>query len=195
MNQMIPFIPKKVPGDQKPWIRFGSTRSEYYRWIPEVCGICCLKMIGDAFDKTNRLSLYALTMRCLDRGGFKTMKSGEIQGVFHKPLLQIAREVGLEGEVKRSLIHQDMVESLQKSRFILLSIDLEKAKDGLSGSHLILIHGYDRTAGEFIIHDPSGVLNKNGCNFRISRLWLDAISNHRGLIIWNRAEKQSYGGR
>lgn len=190
MNSIIPFIPKKVPGDRKPWIRFGSTRDEYYRWIPEVCGICCLKMIGDSFGKTNHLSLYTLTMRCLDKGGFKIMKNKEILGVFHKPLLRVAKEVGLEGKVKRFLTHQNIVKSLTKRRFILLSIELQKVSIGLSGSHLILIHGYDCSIGKFIIHDPSSILGKVGHNLRISNLLLDAISNHRGLIIWNCVEKR-----
>ena len=45
--KQIVFVPKTIPHDTTPWIRFGASQELYDQWIPEICGICCLKMIGD----------------------------------------------------------------------------------------------------------------------------------------------------
>ena len=66
------FVPKPTTRTHagQPWVVFGSTKELYDYWIPHVCGICCLKMVGDTLGKTSSYTLYALTMMCLERGGF-----------------------------------------------------------------------------------------------------------------------------
>jgi hypothetical protein len=65
-------------------LQFGtSNRNEYEKWSSEVCGICCLEMVGDAYSLTTKTPLYQLTMECKQKGGLKELPSGEIQGVFH----------------------------------------------------------------------------------------------------------------
>jgi len=53
-NVNVCFVPKRLTGDRKPWIRFGSSKSKYEKWIPE-------------------------------------------EGVFHYPLLDLAYDLGLDG--------------------------------------------------------------------------------------------------
>lgn len=80
-------------------MRFGApNKNEYEKWSPQVCGICCLKMIGDAYGSTSNISLYQLAMACKQKGGFKEFPGGEIQGVFYKPLLELARNYRLPTE-------------------------------------------------------------------------------------------------
>lgn len=114
----IKYVPKKND-DKKPWLLFGApNKSEYERWSPEVCGICCLKMIGDAHGTTSDTSLYQLTMECKQKGGFKELPNGEIQGVFHKPLLDLAKDYGLEGTVEGNLDTEKVIFSLQNGKFL-----------------------------------------------------------------------------
>lgn len=182
----ISFIPKRLKNDPYPWLTFGcNTEEEYEKWIPEICGICCLKMIGDTFGKTNHINLYNLTMKCFNKGGFKILANGDIMGVFHYPLLETAKEFGLNGEVRRSIDNQLIINSVNNIRFVILSIDLSKVKNDLSGSHLVLVHNYNRENDAFLLHDTSCVLDSCGENIPIPRSRLEIMSNHKGLILWN----------
>lgn len=184
MNKVI-FISKRI-NESVPWVKFGcDTQEEYEKWLPHVCGICCLKMIGDTVNKTNRLSLYQLTLKCLSKGGFKILNDGKIEGVFHYPLLQLAVELGLSGEVKKCMDNKQIIESVTNNRFIILSVDLKKIDLHLVGSHLLLIYGCQKHTNKFILHDTSAILSKTGQAVLISGTYLEKISNKKGLIIWD----------
>lgn len=188
MSRVI-FIPKRPKNDPYPWITFGcDSQKEYEKWIPEICGICCLKMVGDTFGKTNHLNLYNLTMKCFTKGGFRILPNGEIQGVFHYPLLETAYELGLNGEVRGIIDSQLIIDAVNNGRLIVLSIDLKKVRGSLAGSHLILIHHYDKEHDTFLLHDTSCILHDSGQHIKISRLNLDAISNRKGIIFWDERE-------
>lgn len=182
--QDVTFVPKAYPGDAIPWIAFGSTRENYERWIPEICGICCLKMVGDTFGITDNLSLYELTLKCLNKGGFKIKKDGSIEGIFHRPLVRLARELGLEGSVEKKLGVDRVIKHLENNRFAILSIDLRKATESFKGTHLILVHAYSREERRFIVHDCAYALGKEGCGILVSHDELAHISNERGMILW-----------
>jgi len=181
------FVPKRLKGDPKPWVRFGSGKSEYKRWAPEICGICCLKMLGDTFHRTNNLSLYALTMWCLGKGGFKILPDNRIEGVFHQPLLELAKELGLDGWFGK-LDQNSVIKVLGQQKFVILSIDLKKVNLNLAGSHLVLIHTYRLPHNIFIAHDPSFVLSKEGRNTKIEADYLDFLSNHKGIVLWPKSD-------
>ena len=181
----VTFISKKT-NESIPWVKFGcDTQEEYEKWLPHICGICCLKMIGDTVNKTSQLSLYQLTLKCLSKGGFKTLDDGRIEGVFHYPLLQLAVELGLSGEVKRCIDTNQIIESVMNNRFVILSVDLKKIDAHLVGSHLLLIYGYQILDNKFILHDTSAILSKTGQAVLISGTYLEKISNKKGLIIWD----------
>jgi hypothetical protein len=187
----VPFIPKPRIGrdSPEPWTVFGSTQEEYERWIPEVCGICCLKMAGDTFGLTTHLTLYQLTLHCLELGGFRIRKDGSIEGVFHRPLVRLARELGLRSIVERKLGTPDIIRYLAMNRMVVLSIDLGKVpgqnKDArLTGGHLILVHRFLPNQGTFLIHDCSRLLGKTGRDISLTPEALERISNQRGLVLW-----------
>lgn len=182
----ICFVPKTIKSDLEPWIRFGSTKAEYKKWIPEICGICCLKMVGDTFNKTNDLSLHQLTLLTLNNGGFKILKNGTIQGVFHYPLVKLAQKFGLGGLVLAHLNDTAIIENLKNNKLILLSVDLHKLDSSITGSHLVLVHGYNHEKDEFVLHDCASVLNENGENIVIPREQLNKISNQKGITMWGR---------
>lgn len=190
MKKVIHFVPKRVKGDRRPWIRFGSTRTEYERWVPEICGICCLKMVGDTFHKTNHMSLYKLTMLCLQKGGFTITAGGCIGGVFHRPLLELAKEFGVDGWVGK-LDQKTIIDSLHQHKLIILSINLNIVSSHLHGGHLILVHIYDLTTNFFVVHDPSYLLNKKGKNIRIHADYLASISNKKGIVLWLKKRKNN----
>jgi len=181
----VEYIPKNYDNLDEPWIAFGApTRSEYEKWSPEVCSICCLKMIGDFYGLTSESSLYQLTMACKQKGGFKESLTGGIQGVFHQPLLELAKDYGLDGSIEGNLDVQKIITSLQNDRFVILSIDKTKVKPELKGGHLVLVHSHNPETETFLINDPEPILAEDGRNIEVEPDRLAEISNKKGLIIW-----------
>lgn len=181
----VEYIPKNYDDFNEPWIAFGAPdRSEYERWHPEVCGICCLKMIGDACGSTSNTSLYQLTMECKQKGGFRELPNGEIQGVFHKPLLDLAKSYGLDGSIESNLDLEKITASLQNGRFVILSLNKSKVNPRLKGGHLVLVHAYDPETETFLINDPEPILAEDGQDVKIDLHRLEEVSNKKGLIIW-----------
>lgn len=181
----VEYIPKNYDNLDEPWIAFGApNRREYEKWHPEVCSICCLKMIGDTYGSTSSTSLYQLAMECKQKGGFKELSTGEIQGVFHQPLLDLAKDYGLDGGVEGNLDLGKIITSLQNGRFVILSLNKSKVNPKLKGGHLVLVHAHDPESETFLINDPEPILAENGQNVEVDSNRLEEISNKRGLIIW-----------
>lgn len=180
----IEYLPKSFDSYKEPWTVFGApSKAEYERWSPQVCGICCVKMIGDTLRLTKQDSLYSLTMECLSLGGYRIGSDGLIQGVFHKPLLELARAHGLDGVVEQHLSIQKVIDALSKQKFVILSIDKAKVNPSLLGGHLILVHTYKPQSDIFYLNDPEPILAENGADIKMQSADLQIISNNRGLII------------
>jgi hypothetical protein len=160
-----------------------DTKEQLKLWRPEICGVCCLKMIGDTKNRTTKLSPWQLTQACLEQGAFKA-KSGKIQGIYHRPMVEVARAFGLHGFTLPRV-------SLLLARFLLMlritpimSIDLHKFNPKYEVGHLIVIVGYDSKGKAYIIHDPSSVLATPGKFARLSSRTLRSISNNRGVVLF-----------
>lgn len=175
------YVPKKRPDDPEPWISFGSDRLEYQRWITEICGICCLKMVGDTIGVTNDLSLYQLTMMAAANGTFIEGEQGIIQGAFHYPLAELAERLGMHCHVMRVLGIGEIAETLAQGMYAILSINAARVDSSQRGGHLVLVYGYDEPAGAFLLHDCSSMIRPDGCSVRIPEHELASISNNKGL--------------
>ena len=176
------YVPKRRPDDTEPWIEFGSSQQEYQRWIPEICGICCLKMVGDTIGVTNNLSLYKLTMMAAENGTFVVSEDGTIQGAFHYPLAELAERLGICCRVMRTLGLSEIMEALTRGMYAILSIDAARVDNSLQGGHLVLVYGYDEPTGSFLLHDCSSMMQPDGRGVRISAHALAGISNNKGLV-------------
>lgn len=181
----VEYIPKSYDNLDEPWRVFGApNKNEYEKWHPEVCGICCLKMIGDVYGSTSNASLYQLATACAKKGGFIELPSGEIKGVFHGPLLDLAKDYGLDGSVEGNLCLEKISTALQDGRFVILSVDKSKINSKTKGGHMILVHTYDSKSGAFLVNDPEPFLAKIGRDIKVDADKLEEISNRKGLIIW-----------
>jgi hypothetical protein len=184
------YVPKRRPDDAEPWIAFGSGQLEYQRWIPEICGICCLKMVGDTFGVTNNLSLYQLTMMAVANGTFIVGARGTIQGAFHYPLAELAERLGVRCRVMRTLGIGEITEALAQGMYAILSIEAARVDSSRRGGHLVLVYGYDQRADSFLLHDCSSMMRPDGCGVSISASALASISNNKGLIAGRAAGAQ-----
>ena len=176
------YVPKRRPDDTEPWISFGSGQLEYQRWIPEICGICCLKMVGDTIGVTNTLSLYQLTMMAAANGTFIVTEHGTIQGAFHYPLAELAERLGIRCHVIRALGVAEITEALTRGMYAILSINAARVNSSLRGGHLVLVYGYDEPADSFLLHDCSSMMQRDGYGVSISAHALSSISNNKGLV-------------
>jgi hypothetical protein len=176
------YVPKRRPGDAEPWIAFGSGQLEYQRWIPEICGICCLKMVGDTIGVTNNLSLYQLTMMAVANGTFIVSECGTIQGAFHYPLAELAVRLGMRCRVMRTLSIGEITEALAQGMYAILSINTARVDSSLQGGHLVLVYEYDEPADSFLLHDCSSMMQPDGRGVDISAHALASISNNKGLV-------------
>jgi hypothetical protein len=140
-------------------------------------------MAGDTLGLTTSKTLYDLTIGCFEKGGFKIMESGEINGVFHYPLLDYVRSLGMDGRVEKNLGLDAIKEALSENGLVLLSIDLAKTSKNLSGGHLILVHTYKKEQDAFIVHDCAHAIADVGENAVLLAKDMDAISNRKGLIL------------
>lgn len=185
--QKVIFVPKQPVienSKQNAWQVFGApSESEWLFWLPEVCGICCVKMIGDTLGLTHDQTIYSLTQSCQKLGGYILENDKHIRGVFHVPLLQLARNLGMEGEVLGNLDIEVLQESLRTGYYVILSIDLTKISSEYTGSHLVLVHSMNMEQGKCTLHDPSCVIRQNGENIIIDFEELKKISNRRGLRL------------
>lgn len=182
-SAQVSFVPKIEKFTDEPWVLFGANKQIFEKWIPEICGICCLKMIGDSYNTTKEITLYSLTIECESLGGYKN-DAGQIRGVFHYPLLHLAQQHKLRGFVAKKLSICNIIDQISRKRFVILSIDLQKISKGLSGSHLILVHGYNFNKQCFIVHDCSHAIATNGEGVELSNVIMNKISNNKGIVIW-----------
>lgn len=161
---------------------FGGTLSEYQKWSPHICGICCLKMVGDTLGVTNHISLYELTLECCDLGGFIESPS-TVKGVYHFPLLRLASKYGITGSVEPNLNIDNLINALGQDKVALLSVDINKLDKKLNGAHLILVYQYDEKSESFIVNDCAHILNHKGKQISVPKFLLNRICNNKGLTL------------
>lgn len=179
----VAYVSKKPPDTIEPWRYFGADREAYERWAPHICGICCLKMVGDTLGRTSDISLHQLTQLCVRRGGFRVIDDDRIEGVFHRPLAELGNDLGIPCRVAPGLTVEQAAEVVTRSGFAIMSVDLAKVDGPHCGGHLLLIHDYVPETGEFVLHDCSSVIGRPGRDVRIERDALALISNNKGLTI------------
>jgi len=70
-HEHVSFIPKIDNSTKESWVVFGADEQTFKKWVPEICGICCLKMVDDSCRVTKEKTLYSLTTECESLGGYK----------------------------------------------------------------------------------------------------------------------------
>jgi len=177
--QKIIYVPKPKTVEE-----FGSTsKKEFLKWIPEICGVCCFKMVGDSKGKTNKRTLWELTQESVQVGAFRQLPDGKIEGIFYKPLVKLAAKYKMHGKIYRWLPLVLVRLLLRQDHTPILSIDLSRLDKKYEAGHLIVIVGYDKKNKEFIVHDPSSVLDVPGEFIHISQKKLRHSSNRRGMVL------------
>lgn len=161
---------KRSLSEDPRWHEFGfNSIEEYATWAPRLCGIVCLKMIIDVnCDEWGEKNLADLTWRGVELGGYilDDDKGNRVdKGWFYAPLVKLAEEAGMSGDIWAHRVPGDLVSDLDKNGAIVASVhpgvirgDIEEAPRGIKGGHLVVVIGYrmgTRIEG-FFVHNPSG---------------------------------------
>jgi hypothetical protein len=148
------------------WAESGAeTPEEYAYWVERACGVACLKMCVEALGGP-QVSLIEWARLGLARGGYliRQAENGEPLevGWIHSALVDLAREVGLQGEARAASL-EEMLEFLSQGQMIIASVSYQAGDDRLPitkrGGHLMVVIGvdYDESGPlAFYVQNPSG---------------------------------------
>lgn len=173
------FVPKSVIGDPTPWRTFGSTEALYRRWRPHICGICCVKSVGDATGATGGLSLWEITREAISLDVFR-VNERRIVGAFHDPLANLVRRYGAQASVLRNVSTEEVADHVRNGSVVFLSVDLVTLDPAAAGGHLVVVYGDE--AGGLRVHDSASVIASPGDDIPLAVQELDRLSNRKGIL-------------
>ena len=139
-----------------------KTRADYDFLSWRICGLMCVKAVLDAYAVAAGKTVADLTLAGAALGGYDT---GRDKGWFYAPLIKLATNYGLSGQVYGHLSATEIAADILNRRFVIASAhpdvirgDLaENPRDGKG--HLVLVWGF-RWDGTglvgFYIQNPSG---------------------------------------
>jgi hypothetical protein len=163
---------------------FGGVWDDYVFWQPYLCGVCCVKMVGDTAGITNHTPLLSIVHEFVRTGAFVILEDGSVDGAFHYPMASVIEDLGLHAEVVRRLPASKVAYFVERGSAVILSCDLAKMTDGReSGGHLVLVYGYDVDREIFLIHDSLEILGDKGCAAEVNATELERISNSKGITV------------
>ena len=148
------------------WAESGAaTPQEYAYWVDRACGVACLKMGVEALGGPQH-SLVEWAHRGLARGGYliRTAENGETKevGWVHSALVNMAREIGLQAEVRAASLNE-IPAFLREGKLVIASVSYEAGDDRLpitrKGGHLMVVTGAEiegETLLALYVNNPSG---------------------------------------
>lgn len=162
--------------------RFGARNlQEFSYWSWRSCGIANMAMIL----KTEKLfngKLFDLVRECLRINGYAFLNrfGREDVGWKHKSINQIFNRYGFFAEARKKMNSTDLLNLVKEGKYVIASIK------SLSGSHLILIKGYEKKENgfKFLINDPYLYKEKGGENIWLTDKELDCIFLKQAIIVW-----------
>ena len=178
-----PFVSRNIPPEDLDDV-FGGEAEEYQLWRPHICGVCCVKMIGDAAGVTNGDTLMELVQDFVAAGALVVRDDGQVDGAFHHPMARVIEDLGLHATITGHLSVPTVAELVTHGSMVILSCDLAAMTGGRqSGGHLVLVYGYDAEQEAFLVHDCSEILGDDGRAAQVDATELARISNTKGLLV------------
>jgi hypothetical protein len=151
-------------------------------------------MVICAYDSAHDVGLAAMVDRAEKIGAYRVHgPNGEFldAGWFYDPLIALARDFGLEGNVHRELAAAEIVRNVRDSRFTIVSVDPKTVRGETSergpanGGHLVLVWGVrfrpDGTIEGFFVHNPSA---RSSTELLVPASRFNAAFAGRGMSLW-----------
>ena len=191
---------KRDPTSDPRWREFGFTSPrDYTFWSWRACGVISMKMVLDAYGVASGETVATLIERAVDFGGYEVRgREGNAvdEGWFYGPLVELAKEFGIDGEVHRVLSDEVIRGNVIDDRFTVASVhpgvirsDFDHTPAGADGGHLVLVWGCRWTRSEcagYYIQNPSGRVREtqDGAFIPIAR-FREAFAS-RGFSLYRR---------
>jgi len=155
-------LEKQLSTDDDPrWKASGAkTKKEYHDWSWSACGMACTKMI--LAQRTGKIvPIVELGKKCAEYGGY-TLPLEHSPGLYYKPYLTfVEKEFKWKARVVQGMTFQELMHELGKGNYVIAGVSplirYPHSKPKTKSGHLVLMVGYDKTAREFYLHNPSGI--------------------------------------
>jgi hypothetical protein len=183
-------LAKEISTDDDPkWKASGAKdKKEYNAWSWSACGMACTKMIL-AYRTGQVLPIVELGKKCAKYGGY-TMPLESSVGLLYKPYIKfVSEEFGWKAKIVESMSMNEVMQELGQGNFIIVSVSPlirnPKSQPKTKGGHLVLMTGYDKSKGEFYIHNPSGTSKSSQEYAAVSFDDFKKFFSGRGIVIQN----------
>lgn len=179
---------------------FGAQSVEEFNiWAWRDCGIACVKMILDSYNKTQGQTIMSLTNEGVALGGYISRDTNGVlidKGWLHLALVQLLRSHGVPAVRKRWQTPEAIASNVLKNKKTIISVSIPQrrslsadgsyqAKPGaIFGGHLLLVTGVEIDRGHvkgIYAHDPIG-LEHYQSNTYIPREILEKIYSNRSIV-------------
>jgi hypothetical protein len=130
-------------------------------------------------------SLFDLLVGCLEYGGYREDRDGQIKGLFYEPFTRFARDrFELHAEVITNLGGDRLVQEVLSGNLVIASVHKEirrpeRQAPGVGG-HLVLVIKHQN--GQFTFHNPSGHTPEAGVATLPVEIF-DRFAAHRGISV------------
>ncbi len=175
--------------DPKAAKRFGAkSLEEFGYWAGRSCGITCIQMVIVTLIPETKVTTMELVNLGLKHKGYNVNTD---TGWYHKALVEIASEFGLNAKIQKRLSTSQIATLVVDKSVIISSIYCHTKTN--TDSHLILVYGcrinpQGKVEG-FYYHDPNNLIRSGNSNF-ISREDFDRLTNYKGISIKAKVNKK-----
>lgn len=193
---------EKIDVDEEVFQMQGyPSKKDFDFWNRRVCGIACVKMILDCLNKSDNKTMWDFIQEGLELDGYKLYDdNGNFVdiGWYHKPLLRLAKNHGVQGYLRQSLTHYNIADEILRGNFVIASVKVPQRSNleddgtyfksdykGKTYGHLVLITAVKIQNGKpeyFIAHNPTGYEGYEA-NSKINIDTFERIFNGRAIVL------------
>jgi len=148
-------------------------------------------MAAAGFGRLLPTTVFEIVKMAIRLGVLIRTPDGSIKGAYHHPLLALARQLGIDGEVVGPVHAGGIVKWVKDHEMMLASVDLAKIECGAMGHHLVLVHAVGED-GCLVLHDCSGVLGSPGNDVQVEIKRFERSFNGKGLRLRSKEPLSSF---
>ncbi|MFC5220473.1 C39 family peptidase [Streptomyces coerulescens] len=183
-------VPEFITGqrdaaDDPLWQKSGAdTPQEYAFWAPRMCGVACLRMALDFWQRSVPSSVPLVKELC--EAGAYVRNDHTVKGLIYQPFAEYTRaRWGMHAQAMPDLPATSLPEIITSGRLALVSVHktirTPQADPPSRGGHLVLAVGFSKQ--DVMLHNPSGLPGTSQQAARVPWDRFDAFYAHRGVVL------------
>ncbi|NUS14047.1 MAG: hypothetical protein HOY69_22020 [Streptomyces sp.] len=190
-------VPEFVAGtkaavDDPLWQKSGAdTPEEYAFWAPRICGVACLRMALDHWNRPVPPSV--VLARDLQDAGAYVREGDDVKGLIYRPFAEyVTRRWGLYARVAPELTGAEIRQEIARGRLVVISVNKDirtpEADPASKGGHLVLVVAADAEGVK--LNNPSGFPGRSQHQAPVPWTTLERFYAGRGVVLGNQEEGQ-----